>query len=87
MWSLRIRYSFFTYSLPGCVTACPNAVYDDGTNTFCYFLYSTDLASDKLDDAETLCSLYDPDATLAIVDSEAKQDHIASLGIFSGITV
>ena len=69
-----------------CITACPTTVYDDGTTKYCYFLYNTELASDKVDEADTLCGKYDADAHLAVIDTEAKKNHLASLGIFSGVT-
>ena len=68
-------------------SACPSTMYDDGTNQYCYFLYNKELASDKMKDGEELCQKYDDDAHLAVIDTEAKKKHLASLDIFLGITV
>ena len=62
-------------------------MYDDGTNQYCYFLYNRELASEKMEDGEELCESYDADANLAVIDTEAKIKHLASLDIFSGVTV
>ena len=62
-------------------------MHDDGTNHYCYFLYNTELASDKMTDGEQLCGKYDADAHLAVIDTEAKKNHLASLGIFSAVSV
>ena len=61
-------------------------MYDDGTNQYCYFLYNSELASDKMEDGEKLCQKYDDDSHLAVIDTEAKKNHLASLDIFLGIT-
>ena len=61
-------------------------MYDDGSNQYCYFLYNRELALRKMADGETLCQSYDADAHLAVIDTEAKKNHLASLDIFLGIT-
>ena len=62
-------------------------MYDDGTTRYCYFLYNKELALKKMGDGETLCNKYDHNAHLAVIDTEAKKNHLASLDIFMGITV
>ena len=62
-------------------------MYDDGTHQYCYFLYNMELALQKMDDGEELCKRYDANAHLAVIDTEAKKNHSASLDIFSEITV
>ena len=57
-----------------------------GGQDFCYFLYANDLVTDKQSDAESLCQAYDADASLAVVDTEDKKNHIASLDLFDGVT-
>ena len=61
-------------------------MYDDGTTQYCYFLYNTELALKNMTDGETLCQSYDAEAHLAVTDTEAKKNHLASLDIFLGIT-
>ena len=62
-------------------------MYDKGPIQYCYFLYNTELALHKMDDGEKLCQMYDADAHLAVIDTEAKRKHLASLNIFSEIAV
>ena len=61
-------------------------MYDDGTIQYCYFLYNRELALQKMDDGEELCKRYDANAHLAVIDTEAKKNHLVSLDIFLGIT-
>ena len=65
-------------------TACPHVVYDDGVSTYCYFLFGSDLVDNEFNKARDACNRFDPDATLAEIDSQAKVDHLVALNLFAG---
>ena len=37
-------------------------------------------------DAQGSCAGNDANAVLAVIDTDAKRDHVASLGLFAGVT-
>lgn len=53
---------------------------DDLGVNHCYFLFDPGAEADY-DDAKTTCDRIDPSATLSVVDSQEKLDHIVDSGI------